>query len=170
MMFFLLRNSAVIVSAATIALAIPVAHVNVAAAQQTQTGQPAAPEWDDRVKRFYGRGDTQREIDGATRRLYEDPLHKHGAPENRLDDPRTPDSASGAPHFDSGVRRLDDNRDGAISRQEYFQGRSRMVAPGLRGDDRLRRQQERLNSQFRDADRNRDGKVTPDELRRGSRF
>ena len=170
MMVFLLRNSAVVLSAATIALAVPVVHVNVAAAQQTQTGKPAAPPWDDRVKRFYGRGDTQQEIDGATRRLYDDPLRKYGVPENRRGDPRAPDSASTAPGFDYGVRRLDDNRDGAISRQEYFQGRARMVAPGLQGNERLRRQQERLNSQFRDADRNRDGKITPDELRRGSRF
>jgi hypothetical protein len=132
---------------------------------------PAAPPWDDKVKRFYSRGDPQQEIDRARRRLYDDPLHRLGVPENRFEDPHAPDAPRTAPPaFDPGVSRLDNDRDGAISREEYFQGRTRLITPGFRGEQRQRRHQERLDSRFRDADRNRDGKITAEELQRSGRF
>ena len=172
MAFSLRLSRAAVLAAAAIVLAAPAILPGGAAAQGTQPGAgPAAAPWDDKVKRFFSRGDPQQEIDRATRGLYDDPLHRLGVPENRLEDPHAPDAPPPAPPaFDPGVSRLDGDRDGAISREEYFQGRTRLITPGSRSEQRHRRHQERLDSRFRDADRNRDGKITPEELQRGGRF
>ena len=65
---------------------------------------------------------------------------------------------------------LDSNGDGAISQGEYFSGRNRQFGvPTARiGSRSAKRQQQynaRLQSNFRRADRNRDGKVSTQELK-----
>ena len=172
MAFSLRLSGAAALAAAAFLMAAPLLPAGDAAAQGARTGaQPSAPQWDGRVKRFYGRGEPQRDVDRALQRLYGDPLHnKLGLPENRLEDPHAPAAPTAPSRFDPGTSRLDSDRDGAISRQEYFQGNTRAITPGFRGEQRHRQGQERLDSQFRNADRNRDGKVTPAELQRGSRF
>jgi hypothetical protein len=172
MAFSLRLSGAAALAAAAFLMAAPLLPAGDAAAQGARTpAGPKAQPWDDRVKRFYGRGEPQREVDRALQRLYRDPLHdKLGLPENKLDDPQAPAVPTAPPGFDPGTSRLDSDRDGTISRQEYFQGNTRAITPGFRGEQRYRQGQERLDSQFRNADRNRDGKITPGELQRGSRF
>ena len=68
--------------------------------------------------------------------------------------------------------RLDSNRDGFISRGEYLSGRSRPARAGTHGRARHVSRRARLHSRFRAADRNRDGKLSTDELQslRNHRF
>lgn len=70
------------------------------------------------------------------------------------------------------IPRLDQNRDGTISRQEYMLKRQRAGTVGSRGTANKVRRLERLNSRFRSADRNRDGKLTGPEIdaMKGRRF
>lgn len=148
------------------------------ASAQTQRGykDPLAPKTspvDRRINKFLNRGVPQTRTDRAVRRLFNDPLRKLGLPENRLNDPKSPTAPSvTAPQFDPGVARLDVDRDGSVSRTEYFRGRSRLVSPGRNADRRTRSHQRRLESRFRQADGNRDGVVSPAELkaRGGARF
>jgi hypothetical protein len=77
-----------------------------------------------------------------------------------------------APAFDPGVARLDTNNDGAVSREEYVRGNDRQFGTGGAGSARQRLYRERLSSQFGNADLNRDGMVSPEELQGipGTRF
>ena len=77
-----------------------------------------------------------------------------------------------APAFDPGVARLDSDNDGAVSRDEYVRGNDRQFGTGGAGSARQRVFRERLSSQFGNADLNRDGKVSPEELQSipGTRF
>ena len=145
---------------------------------QTQRGykDPLAPKvspTDRRVNKFLNRGVPETRTDRAARRLFDDPMRKLGLPENRLNDPNASTGGSPTePKFDPGVARLDADRDGSISRAEYFRGRSRLVSPGRNATQRSRSQQRRLESRFRRADTNGDGLVSPAELkaRGGPRF
>lgn len=148
------------------------------ASAQTQRGykDPLAPKAspaDKRLKKFFNRGVPQTKADRAARRLFQDPLRKLGLPENRLNNPN-PSTAPGAtvPVFEPGVARLDADRDGSVSRTEYFQGRTRLVSPGRNAGQRTRSHRRRLDSRFRQADVNGDGMVSPAELkaRGGARF
>lgn len=162
-------------AAALAAAAFILAATLMPAAELSAQGanSPTAQPWDDRVKRFYGRGEPDREFDRAKRKLFGDPLHdRMGLPENRLNDPDVPDGtqSTAPPAFDQRTLELDRDRDGAISREEYFQGKTRNVTPGFRGERRHQRVLDRLDTQFRKADRDRDGKVTPAELQGPRRF
>ena len=70
------------------------------------------------------------------------------------------------------IPRLDVNRDGEVSRQEYFLGRQRPGTVGRQGTLRQVHRAQRLNSRFRAADRNRDGRLTGEEIdaMQGRRF
>ena len=69
------------------------------------------------------------------------------------------------------ARAVDIDGDGAISQSEYFQGRSRLSNLGVKSGRNDQRRTQRLQSQFRNADSNRDGKVSPLELQSvGARF
>jgi hypothetical protein len=59
---------------------------------------------------------------------------------------------------------LDNDRDGVISRQEYMSGRFRGSRAGVAGNSKRQRYQSRLDSRFRAADRNRDGKISAAEI------
>jgi len=149
-------------------------------AMAQQTRDPLMPDsaklrpWEERLRKFYNQGNPQEEVDRATKRLYEDPLHRLGEPENRALDPNTPQGTANVPPLtlQPGVLELDRDNDGSVSREEYFLGRGRSMSPQDRYGSRGRRIMERLDSQFRNVDRNRDGKVTPEELRQngGGRF
>lgn len=60
--------------------------------------------------------------------------------------------------------RLDRDRNGSISRQEYMAGRSRVSRNGVAGKSKQRRYKSRLNNNFRAADSNRDGKISASEI------
>lgn len=89
-----------------------------------------------------------------------------------------PDSAGEeAPVVEPGLSesvlpRLDTNRDGFVSRSEYFSGRQRNTVAGSQGTSRALARQRRFDSRFRGADRNGDGKLSPTEIdaMKGRRF
>jgi hypothetical protein len=60
---------------------------------------------------------------------------------------------------------LDIDRNGSISRREYLIGRTRGGRVSRFSPARQRHHQRRLESRFRAADQNRDGRITADELR-----
>lgn len=98
------------------------------------------------------------------RRFYGDPARALGLPAN----PNLPDPLTGAPatsplEFAPTVSPLDINGDGAVTQQEYFNARARFVPGGAQGTARARRARERLISQFRALDADRDGRITPNE-------
>jgi hypothetical protein len=74
--------------------------------------------------------------------------------------------------LDRNYSRHDANRDGVITRQEYLGSQGRTRPSPLRNTFRERTFQERADSRFRANDRNRDGRITPDELQdlRNPRF
>lgn len=152
--------------------------IGSSAEAQTQRGykDPLAAKKspaDRRIQKFFNRGIPQTKADRAARRLFDDPLRKFGLPENKLNDPKAPASTGATePVFDPGVATLDSDGDGSVSRTEYFRGRTRLVSPGRNNDLRTRSLQRRLNSRFRQADANGDGKVSPAELQSngGTRF
>lgn len=73
---------------------------------------------------------------------------------------------------DPNFSRLDLNRDGFVSRQEYLNSRKRATPPAVRNTWRERSFEERADSRFRANDRNRDGRIAPDEMKdpRNPRF
>ena len=143
-----------------------------------QSRDPLMPDsdklrpWEQRIDRFYNQGNPQTETDKATGRIYDDPMRRLGLPENRIFEQNAPETTSAPPTLQPGVVEMDRDKNGAISREEYFQGRGRFMTPQQRGSSRGRRAVNRLDSQFRNADRNRDGIVTPEELEQsgGGRF
>ena len=122
--------------------------------------------WQKRIDRYYRRinPDPQRRLKKAERKLYGDPGKLLGLPSNpKLKGKGGPKASASAPlGLDPDVANLDSDGDGSISRSEYLQGRSRLMSLNSRVNGR---QRQRLESQFRHTDLNRDGKVTPDELR-----
>jgi len=70
------------------------------------------------------------------------------------------------------IPRLDTNRAGVVSRDAYFTGRQRPATAGAEGTNPHVRRIQRLNSRFRAADRNRDGRLSgPDiDAMKGRRF
>lgn len=105
------------------------------------------------------------ERDRAIKRLFGDPGRRVGLPpQPNLNQPGEAAPPPAELTLPTEVQRLDRNHDGAVSRDEYFRGRTRMVPVGPAGDARQRQLQERLDSRFRDADRDRSGTVTPQEL------
>lgn len=70
------------------------------------------------------------------------------------------------------IPKLDQNRDGVVSRQEYMLKRQRSPTAGSAGTASQVRRFERMNSRFRGADSNRDGKLSGPEIdaMKGRRF
>ena len=156
------------------ALIVAFSLVAAPGAMAQQTRDPLLPSadklrpWEKKLERFYSRGNPQSEVDKATKRLYSDPLQKFGLPENKpLLPSETPQPEVTAPTLQPGVVELDRNSTGSITRDEYFRGRIGVMTLQERVSSRGRRMINRLNSQFRRADRNGDGIVTPLELQQG---
>lgn len=147
------------------------AAANDAQAQRSRSGaslpRPAKIKpWQERVDRYFRRmhPDPRRHLKKAERTLYRDPGKALGLPSNpKLNGKGGPKaSGSATTGLNPAVANLDTNGDGSISRSEYLQGRSRLSSLNRRVNEH---QRQRLKSQFRHTDLNRDGKVTPDELR-----
>ncbi len=155
------------------ALVIGLMLVLTPGAMAQQSRDPLMPKsdtlrpWEKRLDRFYSRGNPQQDTNRATKRLYDDPLRKLGEPENKLPGPNTAPGAAPPATLQRGVVELDRDNNGSISREEYFRGRTPFMTPQDRVSNRGRRMMDRLDSQFRNADRNRDGKVTAEELQQG---
>ena len=141
-----------------------------ALAQQTKRS-PYLPKpakikpWQQNLDRTYRPPNTQRRLNKAKRSLYRDPGKALGLPSHaRTRGPGGTNAAAVPLTLDPVVSHLDTDGDGAISRGEYFQGRSRLSNLGAKTGRNNQRRTRRLSSQFGRTDLNGDGKVTPDEL------
>lgn len=144
-----------------IVLGLAVACVIGASAAEAQT-QPKPFPWERKTDRLLHPKRIDR-VEHARRVLNRD-VRKLTLGKNRIFGSgaaatRTPPASDAARH--SG---LDTNRDGFISRDEYMSGRTRPARAGRFGRARRNARQSRLNSRFRAADRNRDGKLSTGEL------
>jgi len=66
--------------------------------------------------------------------------------------------------LDPVVSHLDIDGDGSVSRNEYFQSRSRQSILGVKTSLNYQRRTQRLNSNFSLTNSNGDGRVAPEEL------
>jgi len=129
--------------------------------------------WQKAIDKLYRPANPQIGINKANSTLFRDPGKALGLQSNAISRPTAPNAPVVAPvTLDPAVSHLDINGDGSISRGEYFQGRARLSNLGVKSDRTNQRWKQRLDSQFRRTDLNRDGKVTPEELQSsgGARF
>jgi len=139
--------------------------------------QQQVQPWERDLQKFYNRDKKvlqprlKNPAQDALRKLRRDPLAKLGLPANRgvlrEESPKTVE-----PTFSPFTAGHDRDGDGAVTREEYFSSQRRNFAPGGGSANRRQRALSRLNSQFRNADVDRDGKVTAKELNSlpGARF
>ena len=99
----------------------------------------------------------------ALRKLRRDPLARLGLPGNQAPLPENA-PANEEPVFSPFAADYDRNGDGAVTREEYFSKQRRQFGVGAGSASRQQRALRRLYSQFRNADIDRDGKVTAQEL------
>jgi len=152
----------------------------VASAQQVP-GQPNPFPVDRQIERYTRQPtlpDPIRDRDRAEqerlKRLglpYQEPAKPGSATKSRPGDPAAV-SAPAVPTFDPQYQRVDRNRDGGISRQEYVNSRMRAMPPQYKNTWREREYRDRVNAQYRAINRNTDRRITPDELqsRPGQRY
>jgi EF hand domain-containing protein len=111
------------------------------------------------------RRDARRDPTAKIRARDEKGLKRLGLPPNvKLPRSTGPATQPSAPVGLDRYANLDADRDGFISRQEYLSGRFRASRAGPSGDSKRRRYQSKLDSRFRAADRNRDGRVSAEEI------
>ena len=153
-------------------IAIPLAMATGASAQQTSRSvdlpKPAKVKpWQKKLNKSLRRPNPQRRLNKIRRSLRRDRGKSIGLPDHaKLKQPK---KTTAPVTLDPAVSHLDIDGDGAISRSEYIQGRSRLSHLGIGPSRTNERRAQRLRSQFRRTDLNGDGKVTADELRyRGS--
>ena len=138
------------------------------AAQQ----QPKPFPWENDANKFLNRGipKVENPIDKRINRG----LRSLGLPtQPQLDITKDAEPLPQPPGLSEAViPRLDTNCDGVVSRDEYFTGRQRPATAGAAGTNRHVRRINRLNSRFRAADRNRDGRLSGPEIdaMKGRRF
>ena len=105
------------------------------------------------------------------RKLRRNPIAELGLPTKqsalRQEAPQTVE-----PTFSLSTAGYDRDGDGVVTRKEYLSSQRRRFGPGGGSARRYQRSMNRLNSQFRNADIVRDGKVTAKELNSlpGTRF
>lgn len=138
------------------------------AAQQ----QPKPFPWENDANKFLNRGipKVENPIDKRINRG----LKSLGLPtQPQLDITKNAEPLPEPPGLSEAViPQLDTNRDGVVSRDEYFTGRQRPATAGAQGTTRHVRRMQRLNSRFRAADSNRDGRLSGPEIdaMKGRRF
>ena len=144
------------------------ASATLAVAQQ----QPAPFPWEKKTDRFFNR--TIPKIENPIDKRINDGLKSIGLPgQPTLDITKDAEPPAELPGLSQTVLpKLDENRDGSVSRQEYMLKRPRPAVAGSRGTSSQMRRLKRLDSRFRAADRNRDGKLSGPEIdaMKGRRF
>ena len=148
-------------TALAIVLGLAAASLFAAAAAVAQT-QPEPFSWERKTNRLL----QPKRIDhiARARRVLNRDIGKLALPKNRIFSTGA-EAATPPPAPDAGRHgRLDTNRDGFISRGEYVAGRSRPARAGAYGRARHNARRSRIESRFRAADRNRDGRLSTGEL------
>jgi|GEM_PF-1141072 hypothetical protein len=144
------------------------ASATFAVAQQ----QPTPFPWEKNEDRFFGR--TAPKIVNPIDKRIEDGLKSMGLPgQPKLDTTQDAQPLAEPPGLSQTIMpRMDTNRDGEVSRQEYMLSRQRPGVAGSQGTASHVRRYERLDSRFRAADRNGDGKLSGPEIdaMKGRRF
>ncbi len=134
--------------------------------------QPKPFPWEKGADRFFGR--TIPKVENPIDKRINEGLKSIGLPNQpELDVTRDANPLPEPPGLsETVIPKLDQNHDGAISRQEYMLKRQRPTTAGSQGTAIQVRRFERLNSRFRSADRNRDGKLSGPEIdaMKGRRF
>lgn len=151
-----------------VGLLIAAGLVGPAAMTQALAQQPAQ-SWERDLQKYYNRDKTILQpkfrylAQDALRKLHRNPLAKLGLPTNqgalRLEAPQTVE-----PTFSLSTAGYDRDGDGAVTRKEYLSSQGRGFGPRGGSDRRYQGSLNRLNAQFRNADIDRDGKVTAKEL------
>jgi hypothetical protein len=159
-----------------VGLLIAAGLVGPAAMTQALAQQPAQ-SWERDLQKYYNRDKTILQpkfrylAQDALRKLHRNLLAKLGLPTNqgalRLEAPQTVE-----PTFSLSTAGYDRDGDGAVTRKEYLSSQGRGFGPRGGSDRRYQGSLNRLNAQFRNADIDRDGKVTAKELNSlpGTRF
>ncbi len=134
--------------------------------------QPTPFPWEQKTDRFLNRGVPK--VENPIDRRINEGLRSLGMPtQPKLDITQDAAPLPEPPGLSQTVLpRLDANRDGQVSQQEYRFGRDRPGVAGERGTLNHLRRTQRLNSRFRAADRNRDGRLSAPEIdaMKGRRF
>lgn len=126
--------------------------------------QPAPFPWERDANKFFNQGIPR--VENPIDRNIKESLRKLGLPDQPSPDQgREAEPEAEPPGLSQSVMpRLDSNDDGYVSRDEYFSSRQRVPTVGIQGTQRYLHRRERLDSRFRAADRNRDGRLSPDEI------
>ena len=144
------------------------ASATFAVAQQ----QPKPFPWEKNEDRFFSR--TVPKVVNPIDKRIDDGLKSMGLPgQPTLDTTQDAEPLPEPPGLSQTILpRMDANHDGAVSRQEYMQTRQRPGVAGSQGTASQVRRFERLDSRFRAADRNGDGKLSGPEIdaMKGRRF
>ena len=159
-----------------VALSFAACLVGSGAVTQTFAQQPVQP-WERDLRKFYNRDRKvlqpriRNPAQDALRKLRRDPLAKLGLPANKALLPPVVTKIA-EPTFSPYTAGYDRYGDGAVTREEYFSSQRRHYGQGVGSANRRMRAINRLGSQFRNADINRDGKVTAKNLNSlpGARF
>lgn len=144
------------------------ASATFAVAQQ----QPQPFPWERDADKFFSR--TIPKVENPIDKRINEGLRSIGLPNQpKLDITRDAQPLAPPPGLsETVIPKLDTNHDGVISRQEYLLSRQRTPTAGRQGTASQVRRYERLDSRFRAADRNRDGKLSGPEIdaMKGRRF
>ena len=134
--------------------------------------QPKPFPWEKNADKFFSR--SVPEIENPIDKRINEGLRRLGLPpQPKLDITGEEIPQTEPPGLSQTVLpRLDTNRDGYVSRQEYVSSRQRVGTVGRRGTQHHVHRNQRIDARFRAADRNRDGRLSPDEIDqiKGPRF
>lgn len=136
----------------------------VGAATANAQQQPVPFPWEKDANKFFNQGLPK--VDNPIDRRIREGLRKLGLPDQpEPDTGRQTEPEAEPPGLSQTVLpRLDRDGDGSVSRSEYMGSRQRPAVAGQRGIQMHLQRQERLDSRFRAADRNRDGRLTGEEI------
>ncbi|MEX2455295.1 MAG: EF-hand domain-containing protein [Rhodospirillaceae bacterium] len=127
--------------------------------------QPTPFPWERDADRFFNQGVVPK-YDNPLDRNIREGLRTLGLPDQpQLDTTIDSGPAPEPPGLsDTVLPELDANGNGYISRDEYFSARQRAPVVGGRGTERHLHRRDRMDSRFRTADSNRDGRLSAEEI------